>query len=485
MNRRDFLKTSSLALATVSFTGCNAAELGSKTAKKPNLIYVFPDQWRGQALGFLKEEPVTTPNIDNFASQSLVLTDAVSNYPVCVPYRGMLMSGQYPHTNGVVKNNTSVTETVDTRTWWSDILKANGYNLGYFGKWHITQRNTNGNLNNRHGFDHHYILDGNAHMKSSYNSSDWPDSKKKKPKEFSGQAEYYSARYDTENTLKFLKHAGAEYKQTGKPFAAVVSYNPPHMSYTSYPEKYKELLKDVDVEELCKAYPNIPPKGSKWGDYYRRNIKGYYRMIFSLDKFFGRLMQCLKEMNLEEDTIVVFTSDHGDCLGRHGAISKNQHYEEAMRVPFIIRWPGKIKPRHDDLLISVPDNYPTLLELLGLGDKTPSEVQGVSHAPLFLTGKGHRPSSQLYLKTEENVKRLDLGRRGVRTHRYTLRFDDMENGTAKATILHDNPSDPFQMVNIAEDQPETVRDLVKTELIPWLKRTNDPALLHYRAYINP
>ena len=87
-------------------------------------------------------------------------------------------------------------------------------------------------------------------MKSSYNSSDWPDSKKKKPKEFSGQAEYYSARYDTENTLKFLEHAGAEYKQAGKPFAAVVAYNPPHMSYTSYPEKYKELLRDVDVEEL-------------------------------------------------------------------------------------------------------------------------------------------------------------------------------------------------------------------------------------------
>ena len=484
MERRDFLKISSLAMMTTYFVSCDGAKLAPKSVKKPNLIYIFPDQLRAQALGYVKQEPVVTPNIDKFAAESLVLTDAISNYPVCVPYRGMLMSGQYPHTNGVIRNNTSVTQTVDTRTWWSDVLKANGYNLGYFGKWHITQRDQTGNLEpgRRHGFDKYFILNGNAHMKSSYNSSDWPDRKGKKPEEFSGQSKYYSAQYDTENTLEFLKQAGSQYKQTGKPFAAVVAWNPPHMSYNSYPEKYNEIFKDVDIEELCKAYPDIPPKGTKWGDYYRRNIKGYYRMIFSLDEFFGQLTQCLKEMDLEEDTIVVFTSDHGDCLGRHDVISKNSHYDEAMRVPFIIRWPGRIKPRHDDLLISVPDNYPTLLELMGLSDKTPAEVQGTSHAKLFLTGKGRRPGSQLYLKTEDNVKRLDLGRRGVRTHRYTLRFDDMENGTAKATILHDNLNDKFQMLNIAKDKPEIVRNLVKTELIPWLKQTNDPALQHYRAY---
>ena len=263
LDRRDFLKTSSLAMITASFTGCASAGSNLTAQKKPNLIYVFPDQWRGQALGFLKEEPVITPNIDKFAAESLVLTDAISNYPVCVPYRGMLMSGQYPHTNGVIRNNTSVTQTVDTRTWWPDVLKANGYDLGYFGKWHITQRDQTGNLepDRRHGFDKYYILNGNAHMKSSYNSSDWPDRKGKKPEEYSGQSKYYSAQYDTENTLKFLKQAGAQYKRTGKPFAAVVAWNPPHMSYSSYPEKYKEIFKDVDVEELCKAYPTSCLKG--------------------------------------------------------------------------------------------------------------------------------------------------------------------------------------------------------------------------------
>lgn len=472
-------------MAATSLINCYGKKPNTTSKKKPNLLYVFPDQWRGQALGFLKQEPVITPHVDAFAAESLVLTDAVSNYPVCVPYRGMLMSGQYPITSGVVKNNTSVTDELDTRTWWSDVLKENGYNLGYFGKWHITKRDKNGSLDpeRRHGFDNYCILNGNAHMKSSYCSSEWGDVTKK-PEDYSGKSEYYSAQHDTENTLGFLKQAGAEYKQTGKPFAAVVCYNPPHMSYSSYPERYKELFKDVDVEELCKAYPDIPPKGTKWGNYYRNNIKGYYRMIFSVDEFFGQLTQCLKEMNLEEDTIVVFTSDHGDCLGRHEVISKNTHYDEGLRIPFIIRWPGEIKPRYDDLLISVPDNYPTLLELMGLGEKIPSEVQGTSHASLFLTGEGPRPGSQLYLRTEGNIQRLDLGRRGVRTHRYTLRFDNMEEGVAETTFLHDNSKDPFQMVNSADEQPGRVKTLVKTELIPWLERTNDPSLPHYKAYVS-
>jgi arylsulfatase A-like enzyme len=192
-----------------------------------------------------------------------------------------------------------------------------------------------------------------------------------------------------------------------------------------------------------------------------------------VDDQFGRILTALSENGLEEDTIVVFTSDHGNCLGSHEEVSKNVHYEESMRVPFLIRWPGKIDPRSDDLLISTPDIFPTLLELMGLREEIPVEVEGSSRASILLEGVGDRPTSQLYIKVPYGEPAL--GHRGVRTHRYTLSIEKTADGVV-ATILHDNVEDPFQLQNIADDQPDLVQELIDTELTPWLERTRDPWL---------
>ena len=144
-----------------------------------------------------------------------------------------------------------------------------------------------------------------------------------------------------------------------------------------------------------------------------------------------------------------------------------------MRIPLLIRFPGKLRPRREDLLISVPDLYPTLLDLMGLGDEIPPGVEGTSHAQLLLTGQGPRPTSQLYLwvPCEEPA----LGRRGVRTRGHTLVIDRMP-GEEEKTILYDNVADPYQLENVAEAQPEVVQRLIREELIPWLRRTGDPWL---------
>ena len=144
-----------------------------------------------------------------------------------------------------------------------------------------------------------------------------------------------------------------------------------------------------------------------------------------------------------------------------------------MQIPLMVRFPGKLRPRREDLLISTPDLYPTLLDLMGLGEEIPPEVEGTSHAQLLLTGQGPRPTSQLYLWVP--CEQPALGRRGVRTPRHTLVVDRMPD-QEEETTLYDNVADPYQLTNIAADQPEVVRRLIREELVPWLRRTDDPWL---------
>jgi len=205
----------------------------------------------------------------------------------------------------------------------------------------------------------------------------------------------------------------------------------------------------------------------------RGQIKNYFAQITGVDDQFGRILQALEEQGLAENTIVVFTSDHGNCLGSHDEPTKNVHYDESMIVPFLIRWPGKIAPRRDDLLLSTVDIYPTLLDLMGFADDIPEVVRGTSHAKLFRTGQGPRPSSALYMWIPAGQP--EWGRRGVRTHRYTLMINKSPKQPVRH-VLHDNQNDPFQLKNIAERQPQVVERLVREELTPWLRRAEDPWL---------
>jgi arylsulfatase A-like enzyme len=486
ITRRQFLKKTakgSSTLALSSLIGFTNSSCGRK--KSPNLVFVFPDQMRGQAMGFLGEEPVITPNLDRFSKESAVFTNAVSNYPVCSPYRGMLMTGQYPHTNGVTINCNSRSapfrvELKQDSNCWSDILKSKGYSLGYIGKWHleapykpyVDSYNNRGEVkwnewtkpDRRHGFDYWYAYNTyDRHMNPMY----WDTYAYRTQPTF---VEQWGPEHEADKAIKYINNEDGLQRDSKQPFALVVSMNPPHMPYDQLPQKYVDEYEIFETEELCKR-PNIPAAGTKWGDYYRKHIKNYFAMVTGVDEQFGRILNALKENGLEENSIVVFTSDHGNCLGIHDMISKNNHLEESMRVPFLIRWPGKIKPRHDNLLFSVPDLYPTLLDLMGFEKDIPTEVEGRNYSTLFRTENGERPTSQLYLWVPLGKPRL--GRRGVRSQKYTLMINNMPNQPFEI-ILSDREKDPFQLKNFADESPEIVSQLIKDELIPWLEKTNDP-----------
>ena len=468
-------------------------------ATKPNLVLVLPDQMRGQALGFLGEEPVRTPNLDRLAAQSFVLPQAVSNMPVCSPFRAMLMTGKYPQSNKVLGNCCTKYRRVDddcelqeSDRCWSDVLSDAGYSLGYIGKWHLDMprepyidcannqsvcfdrdRKENRRVawnewcppDRRHGFDFWYSYGTyDRHTEPMYWSTD-------AGREDFHYVQQWGPEHEADLAVEYLRNRGRKHRDTDRPFALVVAPNPPHMPYHLVPDRYRDHYEGIDVEALC-SRPSIPAKGTRWGDYYREHILDYYAMVTGVDDQLGRILTALEEESPAQDTIVLFTSDHGDCLGIHNRQSKSTYYEESVRIPFLIRWPGRIEPRVDDLLISVPDIGPTVLDLMGLGDEIPSGVEGTSYASIMLSGGGERPSSQFYVYPHPTRK--DYGDRGVRTHRYTMVINRTPDDPTEQVVLFDNENDPYQLTNIAGRRPDTVRQLVEEELTPWLTRTGDP-----------
>jgi len=453
--------------------------------KPPNLVFVFPDQMRGQALGFMGEDPVITPHLDRFAKESLILTQAVANYPVCSPYRAMLMTGMYPHRNRVVGNCNSQTtpfgcELQESDECWSDVLRTAGYDLSYIGKWHLDSprepyvdcRNNHGKTkwnewcppHRRHGFDFWYSYGTyDFHLKPMY----WPTDADRDGFHFVDQ---WGPEHEADMAIRYLENRDGQYRDSDRPFAMVVSMNPPHTPYDQHPGRYAAAYEGKDSRDLM-VRPNVDTSGkSRMSKHALKHTKDYFACVTGVDDQFGRILKAIDDTGLKEDTIVVFTSDHGDCIGTHGEITKNNPFEESMRVPFMIRWPGRIAARQDNLLISTPDIYPTLLELMGFGENIPGQVQGSSHAGLFTTGIGDRPGSQLYLRSTTTDPLRGL--RGVRTHTHKLVYAVHRN--ERTVQLYDLVADPCEMTNRAESHPEIVQRLSAEELAPWLETIGDP-----------
>jgi arylsulfatase A-like enzyme len=434
-------------------------------------------------MGFLGEESVLTPHLDQFSRESVVFTQAVANYPVCSPCRAMLMTGMYPHRNGVLGNCNSRTAPygVELRAderCWSDVLSEQGYSLGYIGKWHLDAPhlpyvdtvNNRGEVkwnewcppDRRHGFDFWYAYGTyDVHTRPMYWSAD-------AAREDFQYVDQWGPEHEADLALAYLRNEDGRYRDSERPFALVVSMNPPHMPYELVPDRYVDLYRGIDVETWCER-PSIPPPESTWGAYYREHIRDYYAMISGVDEQFGRIVAGLQEQGLAEDTIVVFTSDHGNSLGMHGERSKPNPYEECVRVPLMVRWPGQIPAHRDELLFSAPDVYPTLLALMGYGGGIPMEVEGQSHAALVRRAAGSRPTSQLYLRVPP--EQPWGGSRGVRTLQHTLVVNRVD-GTEEC-VLYDRALDPYQLRNVAHQQREVVQAL-RVELEEWLYRTRDP-----------
>lgn len=457
-----------------------------KNPKSPNLLIVIADQWTGHALGFENQEPVLTPNLDRFEKKSLVLKQMVSNYPVCSPARAMLLTGKYSLKNHVYTNVNSSSapfgvELPKEIICCSDVLKSNGYSNGYIGKWHLDSPHepfvlTYNNFgktawnewtppDRRHGFDYWYGYGTyDIHNHPMYWDND-------APRDSFHYVNEWGPIHEAKKALAFMRNDGGKYRTNGKPFSLVVSMNPPHSEYKTVPQKYYDLYKDIPMEKFLKD-PDIPAKGTPMGDFYRDNIKYYFANMTGVDEQVGVILKGLKDNGLDDNTIVVFMADHGNNLGKHHEISKNNIYEESLSIPFVIYWKGHILPRIDnEFLGSIPDLFPTFLDLMGLKKSIPNDLDGVSYADYFLNGSGNKPSYQYIMGAiiSNNVD-INTGFRGIRTKEYTLAY--VKNKGKPESFLFDLKNDPFEMNNLYDPNSDIVKQYRKL-LIKRLTETKD------------
>ena len=451
--------------------------------KRPNIVFVFPDEFRRQAMGFMGEDPVVTPNLDRLAAQGTTFTRAYSARPVCSPARACLLTGTYPHTHGVTTNCNSATaphgvELRQSDRCLSDVLHDAGYATGYIGKWHLEAprepyieppRKWDGNVwdeftppERRHGFEFWHSYGAfDSHLHPHY----WTT--------HAGRDELmtvddWSPRHEAGIAIDFIRN-----RDRDRPFALFVSMNPPHMPFNQYPAEYGEPYADATPEELL-TRPNVDLSlDTPRTEQARRGVRDYFGMVTGVDDQVGRILRCLDDEGLAEDTVFVFTSDHGEMMGSNDRMHKVVWYEESFGVPFIIRWPSHVPAgRRDDLLLNFPDLMPSLLGLAGLGGSIPDTVEGADHSGIMLGRDGKRPESALYLNIRPD--RPEIGARGVRTQRYTFVMRRSPDGTERLT-LHDNQEDPYQTRNAAGQSPALVAEL-RGETERWLRATNDPWL---------
>ena len=491
MNRRRFLKKVGITVAALAMP--RPVPAANDKTKKPNLLFVMADQFRKQAIGFMKQDPVITPNFDKFAHQALVFTNAVSSCPICSPFRAMLMTGRFPLSTSVASNCMPGTdlELSEDEICFADVLKANGYRTGYIGKWHLEIPSLNKAKNppdgatvswdgwtppgqRRHGFDFWYAYNCNGrHFDPVY----WKNS----PKRI--DVKQWSVEHETDVAIDFIKN-----RQKNKPFALFVSWNPPHPPFVA-PDKYKALYKDKELP----TRPNVKPS-----EKYKKSVMPYYAAVSSCDDNFGRLLKTLNQLGIADDTIVVFTADHGEMMGSHGRFAKSVWFEESIGIPFIIRWPRQIKPRREGMPFAVYDFMPTILGLMGL--PIPKTVEATDYSLVLLGQKMSKPSSAIIASYGNPGKLLAVGQkpskwalaaeklrlkginwrtvgyRGLRTERYTYVVNRGREGKTLKRLLYDNEKDPYQLnpvqATYAKENPIMAR--LDKELQHWLNRMNDP-----------
>jgi arylsulfatase A-like enzyme len=411
------------------------------TRPKPNLLFVFADQLRACSLGYAGEEAVRTPNLDAFAETGTVYTNGVSMLPVCGPYRGSLITGRTPTSTGLVINDIAL-KTSEVSI--AHCFKAAGYDTAYIGKWHLDGPDRPAPVPpgpRRQGFD--YWM--GANFDHNYDRSTYTDNQ--------GNLQIWDgwdAEAQTSHALDYLQT-----RDRAKPFCLFLSWGPPHHPYRLVPKHYLDLYDPGAIV----GRPNCP-------DVPVQDLWGYYAQTTFLDDQFQRLLACLEDLGLQDDTTVVFSSDHGDMHGSQGVYKKQWPWNEAVKVPFVIRYPGVVPAGAAiSAPINVIDVMPTLLGLAGLG--VPEPVEGIDLSPFLTGGQSGPPESVLIMNPcpfsigdprgddqYPDYKGMRFEYRGVVTDRYTyVRTID------RPWLLYDNRDDPYQLTNLIDDPKRgTTRD---------------------------
>jgi len=457
IGRRQFLQRAAIGTAAITLAQKSSWARRSgkeRISRRPNLVFIFADQWRAQAAGYAGNAQVRTPNLDTLAAKSANFSNAVSGCPVCSPYRASLITGRYPLTHGVFLNDVRLnTDAVSI----AQAYNRAGYETGYIGKWHLDGRDRSAFIprERRQGFKFWKAMDCTHNYNNSFYYADANIKLK-----WNG----YDAIAQTREAQRYIRgHAGAG------PFALFLSWGPPHAPYQTAPEKYRKLFNEAEIKLRLNVPKNLEAQA-------RKAIAGYYAHIAALDDCIGEILRTLKQSRIENDTILVFTSDHGDMLFSQGCQKKQKPWDESILVPFLIRYPAVLgsKGKTIDMPINAPDIMPTLLGLSGI--VIPDTVEGTDFSGVLRGAEKPKDNAALISCPSPfgQWTRARGGReyRGIRTSRYTYVRD--LNGP---WLLYDNEKDPYQLDNLCnKPRHSKLQKEMEAVLSQKIKQTHDDFL---------
>ncbi|MDN3663958.1 sulfatase [Algibacter miyuki] len=450
--------TFSIVLAVlISLSSCNDVnkkELTKdiETRKKPNIVFILTDQWRGSALGYAGNPDVKTPHLDAFAKTSVNFTNAVSVTPVCTPHRAALLTGKFPTTTGMFLNDLYLPSE---ELCMAEILKEEGYNTAYWGKWHLDGhgRSTYIPKERRQGFDFWKALE----CSHNYTKMPYYDNENTELKHW-GEYSPFAIVKDANQYL--TKHANDE-----NPFLAFISIATPHYPHNSAPKKYKDMYSP----DALTLNPNVP---EEFKERSRKELQGYYAHATATDEAIGKVIAKIKELNLSDNTIIVFTADHGEMMGAHGVkpFVKQLAWDESIRVPFLIKYPGMDKQKGAviNAPLTTPDILPSLLSLINI--KIPDDIEGENLSELIKNPNPEFDRAALVMNVAPFGSNYnDSPYRAIKTKQYT--YARTPKGP---TMLFDNLSDPYQMHNLLGKSEFTeLQNELDTKLNVALKKLGD------------
>jgi arylsulfatase A-like enzyme len=457
----------------------------TKQSEKPNLVIIHTDEHNLRTIGayretmseeqaFMwgKEAVVSTPNIDKLAKEGTLCTNWYATSPVCTPSRASMVSGLYPIATGSHINDLPLNDDVIT---FAQILKDNGYATSYVGKWHLDGDDKPGIHPDRSfGFTDNKYMINRGHWKVLGENEEGFFVDQKLSKQGGGQWEPEKANEET-FTTDFLTDRTLEIieRDSDKPFCVMLSLPDPH-GPNQVRAPYDTMYSNIKFENPRTMFPtkeqtpgwiNLNGKKNTGKKVNQQAMAQYFGMVKCIDDNVGRILSYLKENNLEENTIVIFTSDHGDLLYEHQKLNKGNPYEMSARVPFIMRYPKKVKAQKTiQKAYTMADFTPTILGLMDV-DHSEYKFHGIDASKDF-------ESNKMKIVDDRTVYITNANKRWVAAvnNRYKLVLSPSDK-----PWLFDLEKDPDELTNFYNHKDyKDIAKRMSSELYVQMDEYNEP-----------
>ncbi len=463
ITRRDFLHmTGGAAAVGLGSAARRAADAqppqreASMPAERPNVIVFFTDQQRWDTVGVYGSPMDLTPNLDAMARRGTLFHHAFTCQPVCAPARASLQTGRYATATGVWRNGIALREDEQTLAHW---FKAAGYQTGYIGKWHLAKTSTKPVPESlRGGYEYWLASDVLEFTSHPYDVTMFDNDNQ--PVKLPG----YRVDACTDAAVQFVKD------RADSPFFLFLSFLEPHhqndMNTYVAPEGYAEKYADPHIPQDLLMHP---------GDWFKE-LPSYYGIVARLDECLGRLLSTLDELNLTDNTVVLFTSDHGSHFRTRNNEYKRSCHDACTRIPLVAQGPGLNRAQVVPEPVSLVDVPATLLEAAGL--PAPETMHGRSLLPLARREAADWPE-EVFMQISESMVA-----RAIRTDRwkYCVYAPDKRGGQDAASDayveyqIYDLAADPHEQVNlIGRRQYRDVFDDLRDRLLRRLTEAGEPA----------